>query len=392
MGTVFRQNGRATWMIKYWRNGKPIFESSGSEDKTEARKVLRARETDIDKGLPVSAKVGKLRFEEAAADIIVDYVIKGRKTLGHLKTRLTNHLTPFFGAKRRMSEITTAEVNAFIQARLARRCSTCEWTSLGMDDGAGVIVCPACSATVNNGAAPAEINRELAVLKRMYMVAIRGGKLLYRPYFDLLPEDNVRTGFFEREQFEAVFVHLPAYLQPPMIFEYLTGWRGPSEVFTRQWRHVDVKACTMRLEPSETKTKEGRLFPYGMLPELRAVIEAQHAARVDLCPYVFHEHGAKIQLHRFYVAWRAACQAAGWPSMIQHDFRRTAVRNLVRAGVSEKIAMKLTGHKTRAVFDRYHIVTEADLRRAVTQLAEASTPSAPPTRGRVLHASRRERR
>src|SRR3954471_6752478 len=106
MGTVFRQNGRATWMIKYWRNGKPIFESSGSEDKTEARKVLRARETDIDKGLPVSAKVGKLRFEEAAADIIVDYVIKGRKTLGHLKTRLTNHLTPFFGAKRRMSEIT----------------------------------------------------------------------------------------------------------------------------------------------------------------------------------------------------------------------------------------------------------------------------------------------
>jgi integrase len=167
---------------------------------------------------------------------------------------------------------------------------------------------------------------------------------------------------------------LPEVLKPVVTFAYLTGWRVPSEVLTLQWRQVDLQAGTVRLEPGTTKNSDGRLFPFDVLPELRAVIEQQDASRRVLaqegilCPWVFHRANGK-RIHRFTKTWKRACEAAGVPGRIPHDFRRTAVRNLVRSGVPEKTAMLLTGHKTRSVFDRYDIVNEADLREAVGKLA-----------------------
>jgi len=80
----------------------------------------------------------------------------------------------------------------------------------------------------------------------------------------------------------------------------------------------------------------------------------------------FHRNGKPIR--SFWGAWQTACRLAGCPGRILHDFRRTAVRNLVRAGVPDSIAMKMTGHKTRAVFDRYDIVSETDLTEASRKL------------------------
>ena len=196
----------------------------------------------------------------------------------------------------------------------------------------------------------------------------------------MLRENNVRTGFFEREPFEAVRAHLPENLRGFVTVAYITGWRIDSEVLPLEWRRIDATERlspnqeipgTVRLDPGTTKNDEGRVFPF--TAELRDVLEAQRRITDTLnreqgriCPWVFHRDGKPIK--SFIRAWRAACLAAGQPGKIPHDFRRTAVRNLVRSGVPERVAMKLTGHKTRSVFERYNIVSDGDLGEAARKL------------------------
>jgi len=187
----------------------------------------------------------------------------------------------------------------------------------------------------------------------------------------MLREDNVRSGFFEREQFEAVRRALPADLQPVVSFGYCTGWRIPSEVLPLQWRQVDLEGGTVRLDAGTTKNGEARVFP--CTTELRALLTAQRATadriqreRGMLIPYVFHRNGERIR--DFRGSWHSACTAAGVPGRIPHDFRRTAVRNLERAGVPRSVAMQMTGHETEAVYRRYAIVAEGDLRDAARRL------------------------
>lgn len=366
MGSIYRQKGKGSnWIIKYYRDGRPIVESTGTDDKKKAGKILRGREADIDRGLPLSSGVGRIRFDEAARDVETDYALNSRRSVGDLKRRIKNHLTPVFGG-RRLATLVTADVRTFAKQQL------------------------------DAGYAPAEINRQLAVLKRMFSLAVKGGKLLFRPHIPMLTENNVRTGFFEREQFESVRAHLPEAYRGAVTFAYLTGWRIQSEVLALEWRQVDDYGGCVRLDSGATKNREGRLFPFDVLPELHQVLVAQRAMtdavekRGKICPWVFHEAGEPLLVKggwatkEFRRAWTAATKSAGCPGRIPHDFRRTAVRNLVRAGVPEKTAMLLTGHKTRSVFDRYDIVNEADLREAVTRLGDLPAKTAASRRGRVV--------
>lgn len=342
------------WWIRYYRDGRRYEESSGSTKETEARRLLKLREGDIAKGAPVTPQASRLTFDDAVKDVLNDYRINGKRSLSDVERRINLHLLPAFGG-RRMSAITTADIRAFIVKRQ---------TTIEHEDG-----------TKTPGASNGEVNRELAIVKRAFRLAVQGGKLFQTTYVPMLRESNVRAGFFERSEFTAVRAALPAALRPVVTFAYLTGWRIPSEVLTLQWPQVDREAKTIRLEPGTAKNREGRTFPYGVLPELEDVITDQWQERERLktagtiCPYVFHRAGKAIS--DLYGAWRAACRTAGVPGRIPHDFRRTAVRNLVRAGVPEKTAMQLTGHKTRSVFDRYDIVSESDLRNAVEKLAES---------------------
>lgn len=220
-------------------------------------------------------------------------------------------------------------------------------------------------------AANATINRELAILKRMFTLAIQAGKLMARPYIPMLAENNVRTGFFDRDQFDRLISHLPEPLRPMVKFAYITGWRIPSEVLTLQWRQVDFEARTVRLDPGTTKNREGRVFPFTddlkeLLEAQRTLTDAHQREAGKICPWVFHRSGKQIKDYRG--AWRAATIAAGCPGRIPHDFRRTTVRNLLRADVIERVAMMLTGHKTRSVFERYNIVSGGDLLDAARKL------------------------
>jgi integrase len=339
-GSIYCKRG--WYYIKYYVNGKPVYEATKSKDKEEAREKLHKRLGQLAEGRYVGPAADRVTFDELAEEFLTDYKVNDRKSLSDAERRVRLHLAPFFGGKR-AHNITSADVSHYIASRQA--------------EGA------------NNGT----INRELAALKRAFNLGLQAEKITRKPYIRKLAENNVRQGFFERAEFEAVLPRLPEYLRPPLTFAYQIGWRIRSEVLPLTWRQIDLEEGTVRLEVGSTKNKEGRTV---YLPAfLRDVLDAQWQAHLDRypdCPQVFHRHGQRIRYP--YVAWRKACREAGLPDKIPHDFRRTAVRNMIRAGIPEHVAMQIAGHKTRAVFDRYNIVSRGDLREAARKMESAVGP------------------
>lgn len=226
-----------------------------------------------------------------------------------------------------------------------------------------------------------QINRELTILKRAFTLAIQGRGLYHKLHIPLLQERNTRTGFLEPEQFTAVKANLPEALRPVIEFACITGWRVASEALPLQWRNVDFAAGEIRIDAHCSKNGEPRVFP--MTDDLRRLFETQQAAHVKLkrigkiVPWVFfrmvaEKRGGEKHPKRILSltkAWNSACEAAGCPGRIPHDLRRTAIRAMVRRGVPERVAMKLSGHKTRSIFERYNVVSPGDLRAAAQQLS-----------------------
>ena len=154
----------------------------------------------------------------------------------------------------------------------------------------------------------------------------------------------------------------PSTAAAPVLFAYHTGWRLGSEILQLTWDRVDL--ATGEVHIYETKGNERRKIFLGS-GELRAVIDRQwqiHQTLFSACPFVFPYLGEPIK--RIDRVWRGATRAAGLRSKLVHDLRRTAVRNLVRARVPERVAMQLVGWKSRLMLDRYNIVSEDDLRAA----------------------------
>jgi integrase len=202
------------------------------------------------------------------------------------------------------------------------------------------------------------------------------GKVLRPPMIDRLKEAAPRQGFFERGEFLSVRRHLPEDLQAAVTIAYTFGWRPPSEVLSLERRQLDLEAGTLRLDPGTTKNDDGRIVY--LTPELKSLLGGQ-VDRVRalerqlgrIIPHLFpHLDGDEIGRPRRDIrsAWATACKRAGCPGKLTHDFRRTAVRNMVNSGVSERVAMKVTGHRARAIFDRYHIVSPGDLQDVARKL------------------------
>jgi integrase len=349
MGSIFKPKYRnkrtkevqesSGYWIKYYRNGKAERENAHTADYTAAKRLLQSREGDLARGLPVNAKMGRIKIDELAEDVVTNYKINHKKSLGDVERRLRKHITPYWGG-RRAASITTSTVERFILVRQEQ------------------------------GASNAEINRELAILKRAFSLGVRAGKILSKPYIATLKENNTHTGFFEEDQFHAVLRHLSLPLQRIMTFFYITGCRK-QEGLTLQWRQIDLRTGTVLLDPGTTKNDDGRIFPF--THELRELFELQRADTDKLqrkqrivCPWVFHRDGQPIKSYD--ASWRSACKAAGVPGRHVHDFRRTTVRRLEQAGVSRSVGMKLTGHKTESVYRRYAIVSKSDLEEATRRL------------------------
>jgi integrase len=219
-----------------------------------------------------------------------------------------------------------------------------------------------------DGRANATINRELEILGRAFSLAVQEERLSRKPYIPTLPEDNARKGFFEKHELDAILPYLPEPLDDMARFAFLSGWRA-EEVRGLRWENVDRGAMEIRLDTS--KNGEGRVLP---LDEIDfALFEKLWAAREyrtreggsGISAFVFHRQGRPVCEDTFGGQWRRARTKAKLPEKLFHDLRRTAARNMIRAGVPQTVAKSITGHKTDSMFNRYNISSSDDKRRAL---------------------------
>lgn len=334
-GSLYQQKDSAVWWIKYHRNGRSFRESTRTTSKNAANRILGKRLAEISTNTFVGPTHERITVGELADDLFRDYRINGRKTTDDVQTRWRLHLEPFFGS-RRVLEVTSDLVAKYVDYRQSENAQN------------------------------ATINREMAALKRMFRIGMYATppKVFRLPKFPKLTEDNIRTGFLEDVQYTKLISYCPDLWFRALVEMGRTyGWRI-SELISLKVEQVDISARTIRLEPGTTKNKDGREVTmttaiYSLLERCVAGKSAEDA--------VFTRPDGKA-VRDFRETWANACKAAGVPGLLFHDLRRTAARNLRRAGIAEGVIMKIGGWRTRSVFERYAIVSQTDIAEALQKL------------------------
>lgn len=321
-GRIFRR-GKVLW-ISYCQDGQEIRESSGSKAHAVARDLLRKRLGEQESGMLLSREARKLTVREALALLVADYERRGRRSLPAVR----GHVAAWEAV---MGDLEVAKLDFPLLDAQAQ-----DWRKEG-------------------GASAATINRRMASLRKAVRLAVRHKLAATRIEVPHLEERPPRDGFLAPADFAALAAHLPDDgLRLLVRFLYATGMRV-GEARQLEWRDVD--GTVLRIRGATTKNGAARTLPIaGAVAEILA--EARQRRQLS-CPNIFHRDGQAIGLFR--KTWTTATKAAGHPGLLVHDLRRSAVRNLIRSGVPERVAMGVTGHKTRAVFDRYNIVSAADL-------------------------------
>jgi len=354
MGTLYRRRGSRFWWMQYWQDGRRRRRSTGKEKYKAACDVLKEMISRGQLSSGVEPTIADL-YEALAAD----YRNNGRKSTRTLKARWERHLKTFFGAMP-AAKVKPRQVMGYIELRLS------------------------------SGAAAGTINRELAALKRMFKLALQNEELSRVPYVPHLKESNVRTGFVKDAEYEALARETAAsglWLRAMFEVGYTYGWRK-SELLSRRVRHADLLERTLSLDPGETKNGEARLVEMtGKVFELLKECSAGKAADEFLFTRARDRRGRRIRtggrIADFRQDWTAVTKAAGVPELLFHDLRRSAVGNMIKDGLSEKVAMTVSGHQTRSIFDRYHIVDRGLLRAAARKMERGA-------HSRIREASQRE--
>jgi integrase len=252
-------------------------------------------------------------------DVVEDYRDCERNSLDGLTSRLKIHLVPFLG-EIRAADFTTQYIKRYVAQRRTE------------------------------GAQNATINRELAIVRRAFRLGAKCDppKVARIPYVQLLKESNVRTGFLEYECYVTVRNELPWYTRPLFVTAYHVGGRR-GELTAIQWPQVDFNSNQIRLRASGTKNEEARTLPiYSEMREWLILAKEIRDQKFPNCSWVFYRDEG-YRLYWFHKAWESACTRAGVPELLFHDLRRSAVRNMERAGIPRRVAMSISGHKTEHI-------------------------------------------
>jgi integrase len=340
------------WWICYSYQGKQYRETTGTDDKQFAKDLLAKRQVEIREQRLFDVKKGtKIRFEELAQDFLRFYRERRRRSLNRAETSV-KHLSTFFGGKR-IIDITPEAIETYAATRLQQ------------------------TSRLGRPTSPATVNRELAALSKIFTLAIRNKKADKNPMatVERLREHNVRDRVLCPEEFQQLLQAAPSHLRPVITMAYYTGMRR-GEILNLRWSQVDLKGGLLRLGNADTKTQRGRSIPLNetLTALLKDVMQSPIRCATG---HVFHRNGQPIKSIRG--AFDGACQKAGLTDFHFHDLRHTAVTNMRRAGVDALTAMKITGHKTMAVFQRYNSFDEDDLRRAAALQHEFITNLAQPS-------------
>ena len=373
-GSLIKLKGCRFWYAQYYdRNSRKIRISTQTEVKQKALAILRKQMGDRDEGLAPLADVRKLTYKDLRSGLIANYIEKGNKSLivradGEETVPGLKQVDDFFKYSAENSGPSVMQISIETGREFVRRRQA-------------------------EGAGSAVINRSLACLRRMFKLAYEERKIQSLPVIRLLKEPPARRGFLELPKFEELLAQFPPKLKPYITFLYFCGGRsGEAELI--EWSQVDLERKLIRIEDDQTKDKQAREIP---LPQ-RLVLMLE---RIE------PKQGRVFDTTNIRREWTKACAALGlgriiavegrpydprYEGLTLHDFRRSAIRNLVTlAGVREKVAMEITGHKTRSVFDRYHIVDTQDVSNAMRQWeAVASQHLLSQTRGSKLGKSARQ--
>ena len=336
-GFIYQRPGSQFLWAQYYRNGKLFRESTKTGDIREAEKFLRARLEQAKRPEFVGPKENRLTLDDLEKKLELDYIRHERRSWATVKYCLKAVRNAF--QYDRLIEISTQLIEKYQQDRLEQ------------------------------GMARATVNREIRYLLHGFRLLFDAGQISYVPRVKLLEGENVREGFLNRPEFNALCEHLNEDNRDIVRFLYLSAWRS-SEAMTLTWDKVDLSDWVIRLSRKNDKTKRPRVL--ALVGELADIVNRCHAKRLTSCPYVFHRRGKPIKTIRR--QWNTAAVAVGlghldeqqnYSGITPHDLRRSAVRNMIKAGITETVGMSISGHTTNSTYKRYAIIDESVQREAL---------------------------